>query len=174
MAGLLNVVPRYLPRYGMAPEWGRTVRPLVLIFTAIAFFITIIFGADVDAQGGAYATGVLVIMTSATFAVTLSALWRGNSLTATLAFALVTLIFAYTLVANIIERPDGIRIASFFIAAIIAVSLVSRVRRSLELRQERIEIDKTASRAIQEASEGEEIHIIGVASATTRTSRLES
>ena len=160
MAGLLNVVPRYLPRYGMAPEWGRTVRPLVLIFTAIAFAITIIFGADVDAQGGAYATGVLVIMTSAAFAVTLSALWRGNSLTATLAFALVTLIFGYTLVANIIKRPDGIRIASFFIAAVIVVSLVSRVRRSLELRQERIEMDETARKFIEEASEVDEIHII--------------
>jgi hypothetical protein len=160
MAGLLNVVPRYLPRYGMAPEWGRTVRPLVLIFTAIAFAITVIFGASVDAQGGAYATGVLVIMTSAAFAVMLSALWKDESLAATLAFGLVTLIFVYTLVANIIERPDGIKIASFFIAAIIIVSLASRIRRSLELRQEHIEIDETAQTFIEVASEGDEIHII--------------
>src|SRR5215203_5663520 len=131
LVGLLNVVPRYLPRYGMAPEWGRAVRPLVLIYTAIALAITVIFNANVDAQGGAYATGVLVIMTSAAFAVMLSALWNDNSLRATLAFGLVTLIFLYTLVANIFERPDGIKIASFFIASIIVVSLASRVRRSL-------------------------------------------
>jgi len=160
MAGLLNVVPRYLPRYGMAPEWGRTVRPLVLVYTVIAFAIVIIFGASVDAQGGAYATGVLVIMTSAALAVMLSALWRYNSLAATLAFGLVTLIFAYTLVANIIERPDGIKIASFFIAAIIVVSLTSRIRRSLELRQEHIEMDETARRFVEEASRENEIHII--------------
>jgi hypothetical protein len=160
LAGLLNVVPRYLPRYGMAPEWGRAVRPLVLIYTAIALAITVIFNANVDAQGGAYATGVLVIMTSAAFAVMLSALWNDNSLRATLAFGLVTLIFLYTLVANIFERPDGIKIASFFIAAIIVVSLASRVRRSLELRQERIETDENAKRFIDEASKGDEIHII--------------
>jgi hypothetical protein len=160
MAGLLNVVPRYLPRYGIAPEWGRTVRPLVLVYTAIAFAITVIFKASVDAQGGAYATGVLVIMTSAAFAVTLSALWRHDSLKATLAFGLVTLIFLYTLVANIIERPDGIKIASFFIASIVVVSLASRVRRSLELRQERVEIDEKATRFIEEASKGGEIHVI--------------
>jgi hypothetical protein len=160
LAGLLNVVPRYLPRYGMAPEWGRAVRPLVLIYTAIALAITVIFNANVDAQGGAYATGVLVIMTSAAFAVMLSALWNDNSLKATLAFGLVTLIFLYTLVANIFERPDGIKIASFFIVAIVVVSLASRVRRSLELRQESIELDEKAQRLIDEASKGDEIHII--------------
>ena len=160
MAGLLNIVPRYLPRYGMAPEWGRAVRPLVLVFTAVALAVTLAFRADVDAQGGAYATGVLVIMTSAAFAVTLSSIWRHGSLGGTLFFGLVTLIFAYTTAANVIERPDGIKIASLFIVAIVATSLVSRVRRSLELRQERIELDKTAREFIEEASRGGQIRIV--------------
>jgi hypothetical protein len=159
MAGLLNIVPRYLPRYGMAPEWARAIRPLVIVYTAISVVVTIVFSADVDAQAGAYATGVLAMMTSAAFAVTLSSR-RGGSRLWTLAFGLVTVVFVYALVANEIQRPDGIIISFFFIAAMIFTSLVSRVYRSLELRQERIELDETAQRLIEEASHKGEIHIV--------------
>src|SRR4028119_2430390 len=154
MAGLLNIVPRYLPRYGMAPNWARATRPLVLVYTVIAFVVTIIFKANVEAQGGAYATGVLVLITSAAFAVTLSA-HRQGSKRGTVAFAIITLLFVYTTIVNIIERPEGIRIAGLFIAAIILTSLVSRVWRSTELRVERIEIDETASGFITQESRGE-------------------
>jgi hypothetical protein len=159
MAGLINVVPRYLPRYGMAPEWGRAIRPLVLVYTAIAFAIVIIFKASTVAQAGAYATGVLFVMSSAAVAVTLAAR-RVGSKRATFAFALVTLVLTYTTVANVFERPDGIKIAAFFIVTIIVVSMASRVRRSLELRQEYIEVDEKAKRFIEEASKGDEIYVI--------------
>ncbi len=159
MAGLLNIVPRYLPRYGMAPEWGRAIRPMVLVYTAIAFAVTIIFAADVDAQAGAYATGVLVMMTSAAIAVTLSVRVRRSKL-GMLAFGSITLVFLYATGANIVERPDGIMIALFFIGAIILTSLLSRVWRTTELRAERIELDETAQRFIDEAAGDEEIHIV--------------
>lgn len=144
MAGLLNLVPRYLPRYGMAPEWTRAVRPLVLVFAFVAFLITWIFDADVDAQSGAYATGVLVLMTSASIAVTLSARRRRHR-PSTLGFALIAAVFVYTTIVNVIERPDGVRIASLFILGIIVISLISRVRRSFELRVTSISVDATAA-----------------------------
>ncbi len=159
MAGLLNIVPRYLPRYGMAPEWGRAVRPLVLVYTAISIVVTIVFAANVDDQGGAYATGVLAMMTSASIAVTLTARRQGRHW-AWIPFGLITLIFIYATAANVIKRPDGITIALFFILAIVVVSLISRIQRSTELRQERIEIDKTAQRFIDEAAERNDIHIV--------------
>ncbi len=153
MAGLLNIVPRYLPRYGMAPEWTRAARPLVLVFTGIAFVVTLIFKANVEAQGGAYATGVLVLMTSAAVAVTIAAVRAGESKSKRFGFGLIALVFAYTTVVNMVERPDGIKIAAFFITAIVAVSLVSRVWRTLELRVERIELDESAQRFIAEAGQ---------------------
>jgi hypothetical protein len=143
----------------MAPEWARAVRPLVIIYIAISVIVTIIFAADVDAQAGAYATGVLAMMSSAAFAVTLSSLRTGSRVW-TLAFGVVTVVFIYALVANEIQRPDGLIISSFFIAAMIFTSLVSRVYRSLELRQERIVLDETAQRLIDEVSHKGEIHIV--------------
>ncbi|OKH19326.1 amino acid transporter [Hydrococcus rivularis NIES-593] len=159
MAGLLNIVPRYLPRYGMAPNWTLAIRPLVLIYTAIAFAVTIIFKANVEAQGGAYATGVLVLMSSAAFAVTLATRHQRTK-RGVLAFSLITLVFLYTTIANIIERPEGIRIAAFFIGTIIVTSLISRVWRSTELRVEQIDIDETARHFIDALASQSTIRII--------------
>ncbi|MGE0886270.1 MAG: amino acid transporter [Blastocatellales bacterium] len=151
MAGLLNIVPRYLPRYGMAPDWTRATRPLVLVFTAIAFVVTVVFDANVEAQGGAYATGVLVLMTSAAVAVTLLVWQKG---TVRYVFLTITLVFAYTTIDNIVVRPEGIKIASLFIFAIIGLSFISRALRSTELRVDRIELNDTARQFIQEARSG--------------------
>ncbi|WP_415855906.1 amino acid transporter [Sinomonas sp. G460-2] len=153
MAGLLNLVPRYLPRYGMAPGWARAVRPLTLVFTAIGFLITWIFEANVDAQGGAYATGVLVLMTSAAIAVTLSA-WRKRQRGLTWAFGIISAVFLYTTVANSLERPDGIRIAALFILGIVVVSFASRVRRSFELRATLVRLDEQALEFLAEVDQG--------------------
>jgi hypothetical protein len=130
LAGLLNLVPQYLPRYGMGPEWARASRPLVLVFTMIAFVVTVIFSADVDAQGGAYATGVLVLMTSGALTVTI-ARWGHRS---RWAWAVISAVFIYTTAANIVERPEGIKIAGFFVGFTLFMSLLFRTLRSTELR----------------------------------------
>jgi hypothetical protein len=151
MAGLLNIVPRYLPRYGMAPDWARATRPLVLVYTVIAIVVTIIFEASVVAQGGAYATGVLMLMTSAAVAVTL-ATWREGWIR--YLFLLIALVFSYTTLLNIYQRPEGIKIASFFIGSIIIVSFISRALRSTELRVEGVELNEAAREFIEEAKKG--------------------
>jgi hypothetical protein len=154
MAGLLNLVPRYLPRYGMAPDWARAVRPLTLVFTAIAFLVTWLFDANVDAQGGAYATGVLVLISSAAVAVTLSC-WRRRQRRATLAFGLIAAVFVYTTGANVAERPDGVKIGACFIAGILLVSFVSRVRRAFDLRVTGVTLDPMAELFIRDTARRE-------------------
>lgn len=152
MAGLLNLVPRYLPRYGMAPQWARAIRPLVLVFTVIAYIVTLVFDANVDAQGGAYATGVLVLITSASVAVMLSAL-RKRQKGRMIAFAIISAVFVYTMIANVIERPDGVRIAGLFILGILTVSILSRVRRSFQLRATSVRLGLTAAGFVSEDAE---------------------
>ena len=146
MAGLLNLIPRYLPKFGMAPEWAKASRPLVLVFMGIATFVTLAFHANVDAQGGAYATGVLVLITSASVAVMLS-VWRTNL---RWVFMATTAIFTYTTLANIVERPEGLKISSIFIGCILLSSFISRAVRSTELRITDIQLDETAESILAE------------------------
>ncbi|GGT39248.1 APC family permease [Nonomuraea spiralis] len=150
MAGLINIVPRYLPSYGMAPEWGRAVRPVVLVYTVICVLLTLVFDADVDAQAGAYATGILAMMVSGAVAVTISAVRRRQT-PAVVGFTVLTLVLVYALVENIREKPDGITISAFFILGIVAISLISRVSRTTELRADRVEFDEAARRFVTDS-----------------------
>jgi hypothetical protein len=151
MAGMLNLIPRYLPRYGMSPEWAGAVRPLVLVLTGAAFVITWIFDADVNAQGGAYATGVLVLMTSAAVAVTLAAR-RAGQRRLTVAYGLIGAVLVYTTLDNVRERPDGVKIGACFIAAIIVVSMLSRALRAFELRTTNISYDARAESFLRDCA----------------------
>jgi hypothetical protein len=157
LAGLLNLIPRYLPQYGMAPEWARANRPLVIVITAINIVVTLVFRADVEAQGGAYATGVLVLMGSAALAVAISA-WQQRQ--RQVLFASIAAVFAYTTATNMVERPEGIKIASLFILGIVISSLISRAARSTELRVHGFELDEAATKFIADADRSGSIRII--------------
>jgi hypothetical protein len=154
MSGLLNLVPRYLPRFGMAPKWAEAVRWLVVQFTVINLIVTWIFGASVTAQGGAYATGVMVLMTSAAIAVVIDD-WRnrigGWWRRLHWGFLVATFVFFYTTVAIVIEKPDGIKIAAAFVLSVLVFSIISRTRRSTELRFERFEFVDEHSRFLWDA-----------------------
>jgi len=133
MAGLLQLIPRFLPRFGMAPRWVALARPLVLVILAVATVITWVFDANVEAQSGAYATGVLVLILSAAFATTL-ALWRERRWVFAFYSAILCLVFAYTLADNCVERPDGLLIGTIFTLLLMAASAVSRSLRAMEMR----------------------------------------
>jgi hypothetical protein len=154
MSGLLNLVPRYLPRYGMAPKWAEAVRALVIVFTLVNLFVTWWFGASVVAQSGAYATGVMVLMTSAAVAVVID-LWRKRSGSfwrrIHWGYAVAMAVFAYTTVAIMFEKPDGIKIAGAFVAAVLVFSIISRTRRSTELRFEKFDFVDDHSRFLWDA-----------------------
>jgi hypothetical protein len=88
--------------------------------SAIDLIVTFIFHASVEEQGGAYATGVLVLILSAAVAVAIM-LWREfradpahnkSSLPLSAYFWGVTFLFIYTLIDNIFERPDGVIIST--------------------------------------------------------------
>jgi hypothetical protein len=164
MAAMLNLIPRYLPRFGMAPAWVRFSRPLILVLFVIDVLVTLVFRADVEAQGGAYATGVLALILSAAIAVAL-ATWR-EALDARrfpvtgLLFGGIALVFAYTLVDNVHARPDGLVISACFIGAILVLGAVSRYRRATEFRVERIAFADPESADLFERVRAEGVNVV--------------
>ncbi|HEX5707977.1 MAG TPA: hypothetical protein VFX96_11815, partial [Pyrinomonadaceae bacterium] len=76
------------------------------------------------------------------------------------AFLIISLVFAYTTVQNIHERPEGIKIASFFIGAIVFTSFLSRLWRTTELRVASVVLDERAEAFIREAMRGHDLRIV--------------
>jgi hypothetical protein len=91
-----------------------------------------------------------VLMTSGAIAVAMS-VWKTRL---RWPFALIALIFVYTTALNIYERPEGIKIATFFILSMMFTSLLSRAMRSTELRITGIQWDKEAQTLLAEDDDG--------------------
>jgi hypothetical protein len=129
MSVLLNWVPRYLPRYGITPKWAKASAILVLVFTGVNLFLTWVFDASVEAQAGAYTTGVLVLICNNCLAVTIID-WNRRRGRWYVRFAwryfAVMLIFVYMTIAVIVQKPEGLMIAAAFIVSAIVYSMVSR------------------------------------------------
>jgi hypothetical protein len=156
MAGLLNLVPAYLPPYGMAPDWARATRPLVIVFTLLSLAVTFAFEANVKAQGGAYATGVLTLMTSAAIAVAIAK----RAAPSRWIYIAMAAIFVYTTAVNIREQPRGLQIASLFVLGIVGASIVSRAMRSTELRVGSVRFSSEGRRLHRRAWRGNPVRII--------------
>jgi len=159
MAGLLHLIPRYLPRFGMAPRWVSYRRPLVLVLFVTSAIVTIVFKASVEAQGAAYATGVLVLMLSGALAVALT-LRREENRRLSAYFWVVTAVFGFTLIDNVIERPDGVIIAGVFILVVLTVSSLSRFFRSTELRVANISFKDADSAEKWPLIIGKRVHLV--------------
>ncbi|QOY91572.1 APC family permease [Paludibaculum fermentans] len=170
MAGLLHLIPRYLPRFGMAPEWMTLSRPLVLVLFGINVVVTLVFRADVEAQSGAYATGVLVLILSAACAATLD-LWKEARKPLAIYTGAVALVFAYTLVDNCIERPDGLIIGSVFTLLLMMVSALSRSKRSFEFRVTKSYFSNSESARLASELVDKKVHLVPIRNdtATART-----
>jgi len=173
MVGLLHLIPRYLPRFGMAPTWVAFPRPLILTLCAISVAVTFFFDARVEAQAGAYATGVLGLMLSGAFAAALS-LWREKRTAGSVGCFFIAAIFLYALAGNVIERPDGILITAAFILLTLGIGIVSRYTRATELRVSSVEFCDSSTQALWGEICGKRVNLIPIKTESDEARRRKS
>jgi hypothetical protein len=135
----------------------------VLLFVDVV--ITLVFQADVEAQSGAYATGVLVLILSAAVAATL-ALWHERRYPLAIYTGVLTLVFTYTLGDNIIERPDGVIIGTIFTLVLMLACGISRSMRSMEFRIPYGFFLDEESRTLTNVVRGKKVHLVPIKHST--------
>jgi hypothetical protein len=134
--GLRDLVPPYLHRLGMEMRWAHAVGAILYVFNAVKLVVTLVFHADVNAQRGAYATSVLVLMTSASIACVIDCWPRPSQEGRRLPriMLLAAGIFSTIAIGVMVRNPAGLIIALASIVCILALSIVSRLVRTSELR----------------------------------------
>ncbi len=134
--GLRDLVPGYLHRLGMEMTWARKYGIFLLMCNAIILLATLVFKASVEAQEGAYATSVLVLLAGANLAAAADIRQRFKLVWAILSLPFVAgLLFFVSMACLIVWRqPGGLILSSAFLALVFLTSFWSRWRRSLELR----------------------------------------
>jgi len=80
----------------------------------------------------------------------------------------LTLIFAFTLIDNVIERPDGVVIAACFILVILVLSAISRAHRATEFRVTELHFEDENSLALWRAIIGKKVHLVPLKSFSKR------
>jgi hypothetical protein len=137
MTALSVLLPQFLLRFGMELRWTARWGVLLMLFALVNLAVTLCFRANVEDQRGAYATGVLVVMSSACVVTVISRehdLRKKGSRWRPWYFMLITGVFLLTTLAVILMSPTGLLIAFGFIVAILAMSVVIRAVRSDEMR----------------------------------------
>jgi hypothetical protein len=152
ITGLTTLLPQFLLKFGMQLHWVHAWGVLFGVFAVVNLVVTFMFHASVEDQRGAYATGVLVLITNAAL-VTLADRYRAaksGSRRFPWGYALVALILILTTVDVIIDHPSGLLISLCFIVVILVTSIVSRAVRSNELRTISLDFADEASRQLWE------------------------
>jgi hypothetical protein len=138
--GMRDMVPEYLARYGMELRWAHRIGVILHLFNITILIVVVLFHASVTKQQWVYATCVLMLMLCASLAATLEVRhrWRHSfgGFLLSLPFLLITLLFLFMMVFNVIRDASGLAIALIFVAVIMVSGFVSRYLRSTEMRFE--------------------------------------
>jgi hypothetical protein len=78
-------------------------------------------------------------------------------------FLLVSLVFAYTLTANVIERPGGVYISTVFVLTVLILCAISSYQRSKELRVSDVVFADHASFALWPTLVGKKVNLLNPA-----------
>lgn len=144
MTALSALLPVFLARFGMEFRWTDRWGVLLMAFAGINLAVTVWFRADVEDQRGAYATGVLMLITCAALATVVDkrrrraeAQDRGSALlygVDIVGHTLAAAVFVAITVWVALTSLSGLGIALCFIAAILGLSIASRAWRADERR----------------------------------------
>jgi hypothetical protein len=128
------LLPRFLLRFGMELRWVHKWGLMIGVFALLNLIVTLYFRASVSDQRGAYATGVLVLMSCASLVVVLDKRTSGAGGGSLLGYSSIAAVFVAITLAVIVRTPSGLLIANGFIVAILALSVFSRAIRANEMR----------------------------------------